>query len=166
MTQYTNARRGVVDVYSRSDYVWRMSDTVISSKPTVFAALRSAFKQIGDNRLSLIAAGVAFFSMLSLFPALAALIAMLSLVADPEVVVVQLEELREVLPNDVYEIINVQIVGLVTTSADTLGWTGVVSLLVAFWSARTGVGAMMNGLTRSTGDQTGPVWRILPGRFS
>ena len=109
-------------------------------------ALFAAFGKIGQNNLSLIAAGVAFFSMLSLFPALAALIAVLSLVADPEVVVVQLEEMREVVPEDVYEILYGQITGLVNTSSDTLGWTGATTLLLAVWSARSGVGAMMHGM--------------------
>ncbi len=110
------------------------------------SAVFAAFKNIGKNNLSLIAAGVAFYSMLSIFPALAAMIALLSLVADPEVVVVQLEEMRELMPDDVYDILNAQIVGLVNTSSDTLGWTGIISIMVALWSARAGVGAMIHGL--------------------
>lgn len=109
----------------------------------------AAWYGLGDiarDNLMLIAAGVAFYSMLSLFPALAALIAVLSLVADPEVVVAQMEEVRQLMPSDVYEILHTQVVGLVGTSSDTLGWAGIISLLVALWSARTGVGAMMNGL--------------------
>ncbi|MDW4499273.1 YihY/virulence factor BrkB family protein [Sulfitobacter sp. D35] len=110
---------------------------------------RAAWNGVGDiaeDNLMLISAGVAFYSMLSIFPALAALIAVLSLIADPEIVVTQMEDVRELMPNDVYEILNTQIVGLVNTSSDTLGWAGIVSLMVAMWSARTGVGAMMNGL--------------------
>ena len=106
----------------------------------------AAVRKTGPNNLSLIAAGVAFYSMLSIFPALAALIAVLSLVADPEIVVIQLEEMRELMPDDVYDILNTQIVGLVSTSSDTLGWTGIVSVMVALWSARAGVGAMIHGL--------------------
>ncbi len=122
-------------------------------------ALLVAFGTIGRNNLSLIAAGVAFFSMLSLFPALAALIALLSLVADPEVVVLQLEEMRELMPSDVYDILNVQIVGLVSTSSDTLGWTGLISVLVALWSARAGVGAMIHGLNVVYGTEGRGTWR-------
>ncbi|XDA98134.1 YihY/virulence factor BrkB family protein [Sulfitobacter sp. LCG007] len=100
---------------------------------------------INDN-LMLIAAGVAFYSMLSIFPALAALIAVLSLIANPEAVVAQMQEVSELMPGDVYQIIHTQVVGLVNTSSDTLGWAGIVSLMLALWSARIGVGAMMNGL--------------------
>ncbi|WP_298921945.1 YihY/virulence factor BrkB family protein [uncultured Roseobacter sp.] len=108
--------------------------------------ISATFAQITRNNLGLIAAGVAFYSMLSVFPALAALIAVLSLIADPAVVIVQLEEIRGLMPDAVYNILNTQIVGLVSTSSDTLGWAGAVSLGVALWSARAGVGAMMHGL--------------------
>jgi membrane protein len=84
--------------------------------------------------------------MLSLFPALAALVALLSLISDPVVVIAQLEEMRGLLPDDVYKIMNKQIVSLVTTSSETLGWAGAISVLAALWSARAGVGAMMIGL--------------------
>ncbi|WP_299918604.1 YihY/virulence factor BrkB family protein [uncultured Roseobacter sp.] len=110
------------------------------------AAVFAAGRRISSNNLGLIAAGVAFYSMLSVFPALAALIAILSLVANPSVVIVQLEEIRGLMPDAVYDILNAQIVGLVSTSSGTLGWAGLVSLGVALWSARAGVGAMMHGL--------------------
>lgn len=112
----------------------------------LWAAIRSAFAQIGRNRLSLISAGVAFFAMLSIFPGLAALVALLSLIADPDVVVVQLEHVRELMPEDVYNILYSQVVGLVSTSSGTLGWAGAVSVAVALWSARAGVAALMQGL--------------------
>ncbi len=109
-------------------------------------AIKASVAHISDNNISLVAAGVAFFAMLSIFPALAALIAVLGLISDPVVVVAQLEQVRGFLPNDVYEIMNKQVVSLVTARADTLGWAGVLSLLAALWSARAGVGAMMIGL--------------------
>ncbi|MFK7869451.1 MAG: YihY/virulence factor BrkB family protein [Roseobacter sp.] len=118
-----------------------------------------AFKKIGANYISLTAAGVAFFGMLSLFPALAALIAILSLIADPDVVVLQLEELRTLMPEDVYEILNAQIVALVSTSSNRLGWAGLLSILLAWWSARAGVGAMMHGLNVVYGLQSRASWR-------
>lgn len=109
-------------------------------------ALKASFAHVGENNLALVSAGVAFFSMLSLFPGLAALIALLSLVSDPVVVIAQLEEMRPFMPNDVYEILNSQVVSLVTASTDSLGWAGLVSLALALWSARAGVGAMITGL--------------------
>jgi membrane protein len=106
---------------------------------------------VSDKNLSLVSAGVAFFAMLSLFPALAALIALLALISDPVVVISQLEDVRGLLPTDVYEIINGQVTALVTTSTDQLGWAGLISVLLALWSARAGVGAMMQGLNSAYG---------------
>lgn len=117
------------------------------TRPAIYwDAFKASLKQAAEDNLALISAGVAFFAMLSLFPALAALIALLGLISDPVVVVAQLEEVRGLLPDDVYDIINTQVTGLVTARADTLGWAGIVSLLVALWSARAGVGAMVIGL--------------------
>ena len=124
-----------------------------------FGALFAALGKIGRNNLGLIAAGVAFFSMLSLFPALAALIALLSLVADPAVVVVQLEDMRDLMPADVYDILNAQIVGLVSASSDALGWAGFISVVAALWSARAGVGAMIHGLNVVHDTEGRGTWR-------
>ncbi len=123
-----------------------MEPTPPSNPAVYWAALKASFTHISDNNISLISAGVAFFAMLSLFPALAALIALLGLISDPVVVVAQLEDMRGLLPDDVYEIVNAQVVSLVTARADTLGWAGVLSVAFALWSARAGVGAMMIGL--------------------
>ncbi|SFE12032.1 membrane protein [Sulfitobacter brevis] len=119
----------------------------LPTRPILYwQAFRASLTHVAENDLSLISAGVAFFSMLSMFPALAAIIALFGLISDPAVVVAQLEDVRGLLPHDVYNLINAQVVSLVNTSADKLSWAGVLSLLFALWSARAGVGAMMKGL--------------------
>ncbi|MDG1352482.1 MAG: YihY/virulence factor BrkB family protein [Sulfitobacter sp.] len=120
---------------------------------TAWAFLRDGFVQIGETNLALVSAGVGFFGMLSLFPAIAAVIALMSLVSEPDVVIAQLEDMRGLLPDDVYDIFNAQIVSLVTTSPDTLGWAGVISIAAALWSARAGVAAMMTGLNAVHGEK-------------
>lgn len=117
------------------------------------SAIWASFGQLGDGNVGLISAGVAFYAMLSLFPALAALIALLSLVSDSAVVLGQLQDMRALLPRDVYQIIETQIILLVSTSPDTLGWAGILSVLVALWSARAGVGAMVIGLNAVYGQR-------------
>lgn len=123
-----------------------MPDTPPITYKFVYQAVKATIVHVGESNLSLVSAGVAFFGMLSLFPAIAALIAVLGLISDPVVVIAQLQDMRGLLPDDVYDIMNKQIVTLVTARADTLGWTGFLSLMFALWSARAGVGAMMTGL--------------------
>jgi len=118
-----------------------------------WAGLRDGFLQIGETNLALVSAGVGFFAMLALFPAMAALIAVMSLVSDPVVVIAQLEQMRGLLPDDVYQIFNAQIISLLTTSPDKLGWAGVISIAAAMWSARAGVAAMMTGLNAVHGEK-------------
>lgn len=135
-----------------------MSDTSNAAAPkgalgTAWAALKDGFLQIGETNLALASAGVGFFGMLSLFPAIAAVIALLSLVSDPVVVIAQLEQIKGLLPDDVYDIFNAQIVSLVTTSPDTLGLAAAVSIVAALWSARAGVAAMMTGLNAVHGEK-------------
>jgi len=117
------------------------------SGPSVWiAALVAVWHQVVEANMALVAAGVAFFSMLSLFPGLAAVISMWGIVADPDVVLRQIDLLQTIVPGDVYRLIVAQATKLMSASTDTLGWTGLISLMVATWSARSGVAALMLGL--------------------
>lgn len=107
---------------------------------------RDATQRIGDHNLSLISAGVAFFSMLALFPAIAAMISLYGFLSDPYAVQANLVLLEPLLPKEVYKIISAQVNTLLETSSSTLGITSVISILLAIWSARTGVFAMITGL--------------------
>jgi len=101
--------------------------------------------------LSLIAAGVAFFGMFSVFPAIAALIAIFGLVADPYIVEAQLELMREIIPTDAYTLFDRQITRLLGARAETLGVATLVSTAIALWAARAGVGAIIQGLNAING---------------
>jgi membrane protein len=101
---------------------------------------------IGTHHLSIIAAGVAFFGILAIFPALAALIALYGFVADPAEIMQSLREVQPVLPHDVYLIIEGQVTQLVSAGRTKLGLASLLSLAFALWSARAGVTALMEGL--------------------
>ena len=115
---------------------------------------RSFHDVLGKNDLDLISAGVAFYGMFSIFPAFAASIAMFGIVADPVVIAEQLDLLRDVIPADVFTLFEAQIDRLLGAGATTLGWASFVSLAIALWSARAGVGAMLRGLNAIYSGQT------------
>jgi membrane protein len=96
--------------------------------------------------LGLIAAGVAFFGFLAIFPALAAIIAIYGFVADPLVLRSQIEPLRQFLPMDAFAVISGQVEALIASNSSTLGLSTLLSLLFALWSARAGVAALIRGL--------------------
>ncbi len=109
--------------------------------------------EISGKNLTLIAAGVAFYAMLALFPGLAAMIAIWSLLADPQVLIDQLSLLDRFMPADVMRLIEAQILSLTSTKGETLGWAGVLSTFVAIWSARSGVASLIIGLNAIHGQE-------------
>lgn len=99
-----------------------------------------------ERHLSLIAAGVAFYAMLAIFPAMAATIAIWGLFSDPTVMREYLFSIHEVIPDAAYEIIESQLITLLDANTGTLGWASAVSLLIALYSVHSGVTAMIMGL--------------------
>ncbi|NDV01018.1 YihY/virulence factor BrkB family protein [Pseudoroseicyclus tamaricis] len=107
-------------------------------------------KAIVDNvsraDLGLAAAGVAFFGMFAIFPALAAVIAIFGILADPGIVEDQFELWRQFIPEDVFRILYLQVSRLLDTQSDTLGWTTIIAVLLALWTSRASVSALIRGL--------------------
>ena len=99
-----------------------------------------------ERHISLIAAGVAFFGMFALFPAIAAIIAIFGLLADPTIVVQQLELMREIIPEETYLLFVGQMGRLLAAQTGTLGWASGLSLMLALWASRAGVAGLMEGL--------------------
>jgi len=128
-----------------------MSEPVTTAKPPKDAALwwragRHVFRLMDEKNLGLIAAGVAFYAILAIFPGLAATITLWGIVGDPGLALAQLEEFRAVIPGDVYRLLAAQLSKLATADGLTLGWASLVSFAFAFWSSRAGVAALMRGL--------------------
>lgn len=103
-------------------------------------------RRIDRANLSLVAAGGAFFAMLSLFPGLAAVIALLGFLAAPEVVDEQMVLLQDFMPDDAFALMQGQVQRLVRTSSSTLGWATAISTLAALWSARRGTDAVIRAV--------------------
>jgi membrane protein len=110
------------------------------------AICRRLWLGIGEDNLSIVAAGVAFYGMLAIFPSIAALISLYGLVRDPNDILASLETLRPFLPGDVYTLIKGQASQLIATGSGALGVAGLVSILFALWSAKAGVSALTTGL--------------------
>lgn len=99
-----------------------------------------------ERELDLIAAGIAFYGFLALFPSAAAVIAIWSFFADASVIREELELARAYLPSDAWSLIANQVESLLSLNSDNLGIATSLSLLLALWTARAGVAALMRGL--------------------
>ena len=124
--------------------------------------LVAVWNTTAEKHLGLIAAGVAFFGIFGIFPGIAAIIAIFGLVADPVVVTDQLELMQGIIPADAYRLLSNQIDGLVNAGTHKLGWATGVSIAVALWSCRAGVGALIGGLNAIAGQRTrNGLWQMV-----
>jgi membrane protein len=114
--------------------------------PYLIAALWRFYRRTEQAELSLIAAGVAFFGFLALFPAAAAIIAIAGFVSDPGVIRADVALLRDFLPPDAFTLISDQVEALLAVNTGNLGLTTLLSTAFALWSARAGVAALIRGL--------------------
>lgn len=106
---------------------------------------RSWAENTADN-MPIIAGGVAFFGFLSIFPALIALVSLYGLVATPETVARQIQDLSGQLPDSAAQLIEEQLNAIVANSGSALSISLVVSILAALWSASGGVGNLVTAI--------------------
>ncbi len=118
------------------------------------------YKCVDEHRLGLIAAGVTFYVILALFPALTALVSVYGLVTDPRSISNQMTNLYLVLPEEAIVLIRGQLDALTNAPPSKLGFGFVVSLLVAMWSVNNAVKAVFDGLniTYREREKRGVLW--------
>lgn len=102
--------------------------------------------EIAEDRVGLIAAGVAFYGLLALFPAITALIAISGLLVEPSAVVDQLQRLSGVVPEEVITIVTKQATAVAGSREGGLGLAAVIGILVAIYSASKGMASLMEGI--------------------
>jgi len=111
--------------------------------------LRRTRAEAGNDNLSIVSAGVAFYLLLSLVPALAAVISIYGLVADPATVETQINALGELLPSQAQELIAGQLERIASGSQAGLGLGAVLGLLLTLWSTAKGMKALIVALNIS-----------------
>ncbi|MFD1695006.1 YihY/virulence factor BrkB family protein [Roseibium aestuarii] len=121
------------------------SITQIPSRGWLDILLRVRDK-LQDDNIGLIAAGSTFFIILSLVPALGALVSLYGLLTDPMTLGDQLDRFELYVPAGAMEIIRGELTRLVTRTDQTLGVSFVISLVAALWSANKGVAALFQAM--------------------
>ncbi|KGJ05710.1 membrane protein [Paracoccus halophilus] len=113
--------------------------------------VQAIFDRMDKIHMSLIAAGVAFYAMFAVFPGLAALFALWGLWLDPALIEEYVHTTDEFIPEGAAQIIYSQINSLIAAGRTQLGWTTVISFLIATIAARQGVGGLIQGLNAAHG---------------
>lgn len=102
--------------------------------------------ELAADHVGLIAAGVAFYGLLAIFPGIAAIMAIAGLVTEPGVIVAQLESIAAMLPQEAAAIIIDQAKSVTGSEEGGLGLAAFIGVALAIWSASKGVASLMEGV--------------------
>jgi membrane protein len=98
------------------------------------------------DRVSLAAAGCAYYATLALFPATSMLVSVYGLVFDPISVEPQLQVLAGLLPAPAFALIADRVHQLVSQSGGNLSLGLAISFLLTFWSTATGTKSILSAI--------------------
>jgi membrane protein len=108
--------------------------------------LRQVWSDTRKKNLSLVAGGVTYYLLLALFPALAALVSIYGLIANPVYMAKGVQSLSTMLPISTVKLIGDELHQLVSASSKTLGLGAVIGIVIALWSGVRGMSGMMTAL--------------------
>jgi membrane protein len=100
-------------------------------------------KRFGSDNVSLIAAGLAMYGLLSIFPALAVLVSIYGLFATPADVVSQMNSFASFLPPGAWDIISRQLQSIASQGQGALSAGVAVGAVLSLWSARSAMSSLM-----------------------
>ncbi len=102
--------------------------------------------RIKQDRLSIVAAGVAFYGLLAVFPGLVAVVGLYGLLVEPAQVEQHVSALSGFLPSQAADLLRSQLHGLTGTDRGALGFGAIAGLVLALWSASSAVRTLMEAL--------------------
>ncbi|TPG44897.1 YihY/virulence factor BrkB family protein [Roseomonas nepalensis] len=108
--------------------------------------LRRTASQASKDRLLTEAAGVTFYAILALFPALSAMVSLYGLFADPGTINDHLASLSGFVPGGGMDIISEQVRRVASQGDGTLGFGAAAGLLLSLWSANGATKAVFDAL--------------------
>jgi membrane protein len=132
-------------------------------KPSTFGVLRRTVTEFQEDNLTDWAAALTYYSLLALFPALLALVAIIGLFADPKTTTQKITEIvTQIGPSSGAQTFSGPIKSI-TSNQSAAGILFVVGLLGALWSASGYVGAFMRASNVIYETPEGrPVWKLRP----
>jgi membrane protein len=108
--------------------------------------LLRVYQNVSDHRVVALAAGMTFYSLLAIFPALAALVAIYGLFSDPARITSHLDTLSGFLPGGAIDVARDQLTRVASKGGQTLGLAFLIGLAVSFWSANAAMKSLIDTL--------------------
>jgi membrane protein len=134
-----------------------------AATPGAWATLRRTAKEFQEDNLTDWAAALTYYGLLSLFPALIAMVSLLGLFGDPRTTTSSLTEIiTSIGPASAAETFEGPIDSIVSNQS-TAGFAFVAGLAVALWSASAYIGAFMRASNVIYETPEGrPFWKLRP----
>ena len=107
---------------------------------------KRTLKEVKADQVPLLGAGVAFYVLLALFPAIIAGVSIYGLVADPQTVRDQINQLTNMLSPETAKLVGTQLEQVTSSAGGALGLATVLGILTALWSASSGMKALITGV--------------------
>ncbi len=111
------------------------------------------YEEFSKDRIMSVAAGVTYYALLALFPAIAALVSIYGLFADPATIQDHLNTLSGVLPAGALDIIREQVTRIASKGGGALGFGFIFGLGLSLWSANAGMKAIFDALNIVYGEE-------------
>jgi membrane protein len=108
--------------------------------------LKRTVKQLKSDNVPIVSGGVAYYSFLALVPALAAVVSIYGLVAEPSDVGRQLNSFFGALPKDAAQLLRSQVRAITAQQAGGLGTAAAIGIVGSLWSASKGMQALISSL--------------------
>src|SRR5712672_1704009 len=120
-----------------------------------------------DNRLLALSAGVAFYSLVALFPAIAAAVSSYALFADAGTIAKHMSIAADIVPVSTLDLLSEEITRIATKSDGRLTFGFIFGLSIALWTANAGMKAMFDALNiiYDEEEKRGLVWFNLLSLF-
>jgi len=107
---------------------------------------KRGWKEAKADNVPLLAAGVAFYAFLALFPLLIALVSIYGFFADAAAITEQLRTVTKTLPPDAQKLIIDQVATLTARGRSTIGVGALVAILISLFSASAGINNLMTAI--------------------
>src|ERR1700744_6381842 len=104
------------------------------------------YDDIGEHRILALAAGITYYTILAIFPAFAALVAIYGLFSNPASIAQHLDQLGRFLPGGAIDVAREQLARVASKGGQALGWTFIVSLAISLWSANAAMKSLFDTL--------------------
>ncbi|WP_415026626.1 YihY/virulence factor BrkB family protein [Bradyrhizobium sp.] len=111
------------------------------------------YANIGDHRILALAAGMTYYSILAIFPALAALVAIYGIFTDPGAIAKHLDDIAGFVPGGAIDVAREQLTRVASKGNQALGMTFAVGLVISLWSANAAMKALFDTLNIVYGEQ-------------